>query len=772
MPHYDNTEEKKSKGKRQRVPDDMPPSDLSEGMDNQYKRPSEYIEDIEDGDKGAWNQLHANRKDAIMRDRDFRDRHTDFDTAEWLVDLTSTETDEEGIPAHNDIRKICEDLLGVLLPNFPTAKLEAGEYVVDPRKPEEEKRVLLENAQEMEETANEIVQGCKKRSDYDKARTRIIYDSVVNGVGYAHPRIEQMASRRDDPQVDHLMSKNVWTLSDLERMSTLSQYPKTGHVESREIFWRSGVRSVEDDEMTRVSRHRVVDVQWARDYYRDNEIKGAPPEYDETDINSGTSLYLQRDEDDEEVEHDQVGLVETWEIEEFTVTPKKKFFMGPGQAKNMTWDDSVKDAIMVYTCITADKCLDYQVYSSDETVMELPFIPYYVKRSKEHPYGFSIPLMLELQQMFVNRLRALLMKQQMNSVAPQAVAVMLQALGAGDREQIESAIEEGGVAWLGGAGSDVVDIKQVMQPMNHSSPAANPAIVQMLQSEKKQMQSQGQVLSSRELGRSRSAAGKAQMMNANDRPKGYSILLLGNAEKDHTERLWHLNRKNVGGKTVPVAVGRGASAGKVLNEKVKKRIPHLGPDGRPVRTEAFKTPSNEEGIVYRERTFKKNDTSIPLHAVASNQSNLPTDIMARLRLADALSKAELLKSPKTAREMVLDERLEALDDMNAAKDEGDQKKKAQKKPKMSGEQNKRMMRMLQGYKRGMEKGGGGGEQQGGGSQGGEVGSSRQQESATPGSASRAPGGAGDVMGGLDTLPQNQVGQDRTSPQEEIARSKS
>jgi hypothetical protein len=157
-----------------------------------------------------------------------------------------------------------------------------------------------------------------------------------------------------------------------------------------------------------------------------------------------------------------------------------------------------------------------------------------------------------------------------------------------------------------------------------------------------------------------------------------------------------------------------------LNEKVKKRIVQVDYEGRPVYSDLFKSPTNKQGLVTEDKEFVRNDMMIPLHASASNQGNWPTDIMARLELAAALSNSEMLLSNKTARELVLDERTRNLDDMNAMKEpEG-------------REGNDRLMQML------------------------------QQAEQPQRMISQGPGEA------MRQLPQNQVGQNRNTPTQEVA----
>jgi len=638
----------------------------SGGLSADYRYPSEFIEEIESSreglDSSAATQLRMNREDGVLRDARFRRKHVKFDHAEELVDKKSTETNEEGIPARNRIRRIVEDLLSTVIPNVPSASLRADAPLDTRSMSEEEARLASEYRRETENIANKAVDGILSRSELGSKKDKIIYDAVVDGVGYAHPRMETLASRRRQRRLSSLLMKENWGPKELDEFSRLTKQPTTGHVEAREIFWREGVRSVDDEQMSRVSRVRDVDLQWLRDYYDDPDIQPGRSE---------DSLYL--DNFEEQVDSDQAraGYAETWEIEEFVAQRSSKFIMDPSLTQaEAEWSVQYKDAIMVYTAITTNKLLEYRIFTGDEMPMELPFVPFYIKTSKRHPYGFSVPLMLELQQRFANRMLAVIAEQAMNSVSPTAFAAFLEALGAGDRQEIERAVKEGGIAWL--EGNDSQDIREMIQdfPVRNSGP--NNAIANVMRSEEQAMMREGQALSPSMLSGARSAAGKQAIQNAADRPKQYSILNISDAVETHYERLYELLQRAVGEEEMLLPVPGGESV--TANQEEKRPVVETTYSGRPMTMDSMKSKRNPAGLVYRNKTFKKGDLTVPMEAQADSRGMWPTGLRAKLRLASAMAEAGVLTSQKTVRELVLDERTRLKDDRNRREEDQMQQK--------------------------------------------------------------------------------------------------
>lgn len=712
--------------------------DTAEGLGDRYRYPSEYIDEIEESAKGLDSapakKLHENRKASIRRDANFRQEHVRFDHAEELVDKKSTDTNEEGIPARNRIRRIVEDLLSVVLPNVPNATLRA-DAPVDPTVEDEKQRLQQEYIKETEKISNQAVKSIFRRSDWSSEQTRVIYDAVVDGVGYAHPRIEPLASRRRQPRLDSLLMKptDQWGAAELEKFERLIQAPYTDHVEAKEVFWREGVRSVDDDDMTRVSRVRKRDVQWLRDYYEDSDIEPTT---------GNVAPYLDYDEDTDESLPEQAGYAETWQIEEFVTEEKERFFMGGGlRAADAQWTIQYEDAIMVYTVITTNKLLEYHVFTPEEVPMELPFVPFYIKTSKRHPYGFSVPLMLELQQRFVNKMLAIMAEQAMNSIAPNTFAVFLEHITGQDREEINRAIEEGGLAEL--EGNDTNDISDIIQQFPKRQQGVNNAIANVMQNEERAMDREGQALSPGMLASSRSASGKMALQNAADRPKQYSILNIANGVENHWERMYQLLQRQVGREEMILPIQGGDAV--VLNQKEKEPILEKTYNGEPLMLDSQKSAKNPLGLVFREEEFTKGDLTVPMYAQADTRGMWPTGLRAKLQLASGMAEAGVLLSQKTVRELVLDERTKQRDDMNAAEEQGAQ-----------GEQ-QRLLEALQGAQAEAQRQSGILPKSAEGSQNPDLASATQ----TGTEQTRPGGGAGPR--------EEQVGQERRSPGAETAR---
>jgi hypothetical protein len=723
-------------------------AEMSEGIGSDYVYPSELIDRIEESeqklDSNPATALRQNRESAVLRDAEFRRRHVKFDHAEELVDKKSTDTDEAGIPARNRIRRIVEDLKSVILPNVPDATLRA-DAPLDPDLGDEERRLRQKYRRKTEETANKAVKGILRRSEIDSKMTEIIDDAIIDGVGYAHPKMETLASRRRQARLDSLLQQDDWGPKELRQFERLSRQPHTDYVEAREIFWREGIRSVDDEDMTRVSRARDVDLQWLRDHYNDPEIQPGRNE---------DNLYLDAIPEQEIGNSDtaRAGYIETWQIEEFVAERSSKFLMASGlSAAEAQWSVEYEEAIMVYTAITTNKLLEYRVFTPEELPMELPFVPFYVKTSKRHPYGFSVPLMLELQQKFANQLRAVAAEQAMNSISPNTFAVMLSALGGGDREEIERAAQEGGLAWL--EGNDTEDITDIIQQFPNREQGLNNALIQTVRSEEQAMLREGQALSPEMLSGARSAAGKQAIQSAADRPKQYSILTIADGVEKHYERIYKLLQRSVGQEEMLMPLPGDVSV--VFNKTERQPVVEKTASGRPLTADSLKSKENPAGVAWRSKEFTKGDLSVPMEARADTRGVWPTGLRAKLRLASAMAEAGVLKSQKTVRERVLDERTRMRDDLNAEMEEGQSQLRQQ------------IRQALQQAQGGDQTGGEnaqGGAQPGPATQGGARGSQNPDLAGveqTGMQQSRPGGGAG--------APEDQVGQGRRAPSEEQAR---
>lgn len=638
-----------------------------------YRYPSEL-----EGD-----ELQRNRINAVWRDLHFRDDNVDFKGAEKLMDLTSTNTDIDGIPARNRIRRICEDLGSVVQGNMPRADL-SPEKAPDPDMSPEELEIFTTLLNQHRDTANRMVRTVQALNQYDDLLNLAIYDAIVDGVGYVFEWAERMGSVRKTPELIQIINKPLalWTMSDVREYERLSSQVVLQRVDPKEVVWRSGVPNVHDEQMTRVTRVQEVDTQWARNRWENSEIQPGSGDYSLQPVENSRRSGRGRERNGyrstrTEADLAITGIATTWQIEDFVERRSDTFFMSAGlSAAEASFSFEVVNSIMVRTVITGDLLLEKKVYDAEEVPMALPFTPFYVKISKHHPYGFSVPLMLELAQMFANRMRALMIQQAQKSVSPQAVVGLLSALGAGDRKEIERITREGGFGWFEGTGID--DMKKVIQPLQYASSSVNPAYAQVIADEEAAMDKEGQVANLDHLARSRSAAGKHAQMSATDRPKGFSVSLLSWSAEDVSEKIYQweqrLKRTRM---VVPLTGSGGSMQSATLNNPVQRPILELDARGRPMRMPEMASPSNPDGLLFRKRTFIENDMSIPMIARAEGRGKWPVDMMAKLSLASAMAEGQILLSKKTVRDVVLDQRTREIDDANAAEDAREMQENAQ-----------------------------------------------------------------------------------------------
>lgn len=634
------------------------------------------------------NRLDAFKHDAFWRRKALggigKDGKSGFDKAAKLVDTKSTDTDEEGVPAMNHIRGACDDLKSVALMNFPGTKLEPSE-IIDPRAPDHEVEIRRELAWESAERANQLVETQKMQNQWTDDLNHIIDHAVAFGVGYRYISSLETASMQRTPRLRRLMAKDPQqrTARDWELIRLYAKGIVGKHVDTRKVYWQYGVKRVADQAMRRVDLHDHYDTAYLRHTYKNNRIMPGVGH-----LGLKAADYKRR--------HHSTGVVTTWEIERYKEKETTTFFMdGEGEPLRTVYEDQ----LLVKTVFTGTEILEHEVYDPGEAYVELPIYPYYVKQAQDHPYGFGLPLQLELAQQFINRIRALLYKQALNSVSPQAVAVLVENLAkTNDREQLEKAFEEGGIMWFEG-NQNAASIQDVVQPLQYAASGANQALAEVMMHEKAAIDAQSNAINQEGFNRIRSAAGKHAHMQAVDRPKHYMVGLLSEAAENETEALYRWIQVLFPDEEIAPIRGSKGIEGIVVNEKVRKAIVETDYQGRPMRLPSLQDPVyNPEGLVYKVRTMRRNSTQIDMYAVADGRGSLPQEPLALLQAVGAMADAELFLSEKTKRDLALPDDIKQLDDANAAKE-------AREREEMVKEQ--QVMQMLQAAQ---QQAGGGGRQ--------------------------------------------------------------
>lgn len=665
----------------------MPEEAATGGLALSYRYPSAL-----DGD-----DLFRNRHEAVLRDIAYRDEHVDFDAARRLYDTTSTDTDDDGVPAVNEIRPIVEELQSVVRSGIPLVTNE----VVASRSTYADAEVERHVVQEEQRYADASERYCKAveaLSEFEDARTLILTDACVVGVGYAKAVVDGMPSAVRHPAFAALLAKpeREWTKDDWLYVEMLTGMPSLVHASADGVFWQAGIASAHAPEMLRVTEVRRVSLPWARDHYEAPDLEAGTSQYrgvvgaDKTAPDAradaqGGARGIARKTDDYETEA-SVGLAETWQLERFVAKRATQFRMGGGDAKDAARVLLFEDANLVRTVIGPNKLLEKQVLRPGEAPMRLPLVPYYVKASARHPYGFGIPAMLHLEQLLVNRMRSVGVRQAERAIAPGALVMLSKYLGASDDpETLKAKLAEGGVIQLEGD-EDIEDVRKLFHSVPNTAQGIQPALLQMIGEARATMQRAGQSLDLSDLGRARSALAKQQQIAAADRGKTSSLDLLNRAEEDVRNLLCEHLRVHAGGEAVRILLWRagsgqptdghgaatsplGAGGFEAIDVNQTREVPVLDLDaqGMPMRLpDVFATPENPTGLVYRTAKIKVFDTSLDIRAVAEGRADLPVDKLARLNVLTAWSQMGLLKSIGAVRYLALPQHIAALDDAYAA----------------------------------------------------------------------------------------------------------
>lgn len=683
-----------------------PPSPTTRRMDadtatsglDAYRYPSAL-----DGD-----DLFRNRHEAVLRDIRARDAVVDFDAARRLYDTTSTDTDDDGHPAVNEIRGIVEDLLAVVKDGVPLVAHEVVARRATYPNPEVE-RLAVRAEQQTADAVNRYGKAVEALSGYEDARAPILADAAVVGVGYTKVHLDAMPSVLRHPSFADLLARpeSEWSEDDWKHVEMLIGLPSAAHAEADGVFWQAGVASVYARQMLRVTEVRRVPLPWARDVYEVPDLIAGGKEYRGMAVakagggakssggqsggassgggKSGGTRIASGIEDYEA--EGTVTLAETWQIEPFVATTKAAFRMGGGDAKDAKRTLLIEDAVLVRTVIGPDRLLEKQVLRPGEAPMRLPFIPHYIKTSARHPYGFSIPAMLHLEQLLANRLRGIALRQAEAALAPGTLAMLAKYLGASDDPEDVKRKLATGEPFLFEGDEDIDDIGKVFQFIRNPAQGVQPAILQMLAEVRGTMERGGQSLNLADLGRARSFLAKQQQIAAADRGKARGDLF-ARPEEDRRDLLYeHLRVHARSGEGVRALLWRAGSGqpsdgaaqmtplggegyeAAETNRKSKEPVLDLDANGLPMRIpEIFGGPENPSGLVYRDVEITHFDTSLEIRAVADGRGDLPADKLARLNILTAWQEMGLIQSIGAMRHLALPERIAALDDAYAAEE--------------------------------------------------------------------------------------------------------
>lgn len=620
----------------------------------------------------------------IEYDIAFRNAQTDFDKSLDLYEKKSGDTDQDGIPQENRVRRAVEDYLSVAIMNIPKASLRPIKdlYSYENMMERDLKTMVYDLT---EKTINCYVNTILLESQYNDLLQTSLSDSAVFGVGYLKVDIDERANLRFDYELRDLLLKarnNEWTPEDAKRFKFLTKKIKVSWVDSRKVYWQHTVIRADDEQMQRVSIVDIYTTQSLKRKWSNN------PYSDEDDIKAGEWPNFVRPRKIEEQatgtpEGEEVSAeVTTYWLEPYELKEKLTFFNELGDEEEIEIPQ-VEAYRLVKTVLAGGALVYHEVMDFDEAVgRHLPIVPFYLRESKNHPYGFSIPLMLELSQTFINLMRAIMFKSAKKAVSNQGVIVAIPEMGVGDEAEIDRILEEGGVAKLRFNNiQGPTDIRNMVMPVNYVQSPIQPSVLQAWQMEANTFDQQAQTLNLDAVASARSGSAKRAQAQVNDRPKTISVSLLSRAIENVYDLIYEYIRTHHKDRAkINIRLDGGARETVYLNDPYSMKIPYMDANGQ-----LFPDPFNPEEPFMMETSFKLNDTGLIFIAESEGRGDIPLDPIQRLQYATLLKQNQFI-TPSFARDIVLNADMMAKDDMYKEKEKKEQMEQMQQMMQLQQQQ--------------------------------------------------------------------------------------
>jgi len=624
--------------------------------------------------------------DQIENDISWRDQFVDFDKCVDLYEMRSGTKDGSGIPQENMIAPAVKDHLAVAVMNLPKAKLSAIRDVVGKENALERELMSLVY-DTAEQTMNSYVRTILLESQYNDIVQDVLADAAIYGVGYLFVEIDERASLADNFELRDLMSRvESWTAEDAKRFQYLSKLIRVKYVKPSDVYAQHSILSYDDPGMLRVSIKQDYTTDTLREKWRGNEFNEVeriqPGQY---------PFYMRPSFKASSINpEDQItSEVTTWMIEKYVLQKKATFVNDMGEEEEIKLPP-VEAFRMVKTVLAGDVLVSKEVLDFDKGIGKLPVIPFYLDKSKRHPYGISLALRLEHSQKFINVMRAIVFKSASKAVSNQAVAIHVPALGMGDEDELDRVLEEGGIAKIRGNNiQGPVDIRNMVMPISNMATPLQPSVIQAIQMEKEAFGDQAQTLNMDAIAAARSGSGKRAEASANDRPKTISINLLSKSVEQLYDTIYEMIRVHHKDRfKITVRETGGSRKNIVINDPYRIKIPFMDEYGN-----TYPDPENPNQMLYEEVEFILNDTSISMKAEAEGRGNTPLDPIQRLQYAVMLEQGQYI-SKKFARELVLDEDQIARDDVLRSEEQEEMLALQQQQMAMQMQQQMAMQQMM------------------------------------------------------------------------------
>jgi hypothetical protein len=627
--------------------------------------PEVKLSDIKPGPEMAQAAMDRIRNDYDWRARwlgkGYSDGTSNFNTlgsdsldraAELFEAWTGENIRDPEIPRVNLIHKAVEDFLSVALTNIPKAQLKATRFI-GTKVPEWERPIRLEVIHQTELVLNAYIRSILDDNNYNDLIQRAVTHAAIFGVGYMMTGVDTSLDERENYMIRDILNKeDNLTAEDLELLNMLTNRLFVKVIDPRDVYWRHSVRDVKDDSMLRVSIVEHMDTESLREIWGDSKFLSNP-----MNIKPGSFPYFIR-----KMDNNYLTMANNTDSTTAVVT---MYELEPMSMERLVEDENGNELRFPYTgwmmhkvIIAGGELVDYESWDSSEGPLRLPIVPIYLRKSVNHPYGWSLPLMLEKSEEYINAVQTIMFRSALRAVSSQGVVVAIPNLGDADLAELEHVLEEGGVARItGNTSQGPINIREMVMPINYVNAPINPVLTQAMQIQMNMFSSQSQEVDAGAIGAARSGTQVRAQIAVADRPKTISINVMSEGIEEIHDNLYELIRTFYKDQIiVSVSIPGGGKEQVGLNEPYERDVVIMDPKSE--------SPQNPLGLKIEKFSTTLNATNVTMNAKTDGRSDLPMDVVSRFQLGIALVQAGAIQ-PETLREFALsaNEDLKNLDDM-------------------------------------------------------------------------------------------------------------
>ena len=657
----------------------------------------------------AEERLVANRAKAVHADYDHRDEVLRVDRprnpsgkacameeSQYLYEQQSDGRDADGMPVFNQIHKAVSSYLTFALSGVPDCTLGCEPRELNEGWTPDIAQFYEQEAVENAERVRSVIDRHLARSQWPDVRGRALRDASVMGVGYfVFPDDDVMDMR--DPRVARLrrdrtkLTRSARTRAALERIKA---EPRVLHVDPRDVVWQAGVTSAYEhsfgQEMLRVSivDDKLTDSLRARTGREIKPFSGRGfRRTTETSANTGSDGALKYTRGGGQT----TAVVTTWEtvLVETEVRVEEHEVGADGLPVRRVHRDREVTATMVKTVIAGDELLSVQTWTEAERDVALPVVPIYVKESGNHPYGYSLTMLLKRSQDFINRLRLMLFEQGVKALSISGGLIDGSKLGPNDdAASIIAKLNRG--EWAVVEGNQDGDnpyplghsFKDVFFNPNSALPQGlSQGIQSLVQMEMQNFYATSEMADAGALSRARTGLGKQKEIDVANQAKSGMLTLLAKAVEAVYLRFVGGLRRMEGEQVVPTASGYVR-----LNEPTTATVRRFE-NGQPMPNPMYAPGLAEFGTMIEQElgyapgaltspwlTYEiegtVGDTQAYYTATSDSRHWLPSDPLMKLQALASMAEGEQglgLLTMETLRDEVLPEEIREKDDLHRAK---------------------------------------------------------------------------------------------------------